>query len=108
MLQCATHLATTCKSKEKKNPVPIINWHHLHKHFLGGKTCISIVYWNLVYDSVSFVPPNTAHKIRPCLVAGCKVFERESFYIWSTKHRLIIKLITELVCKSRDESIEPN
>ena len=46
--------------------------------------------------------------LRPCLVAGCKVFERESFYIWSTKHRLIIKLITELVCKSRDESNEPN
>ena len=46
--------------------------------------------------------------LRPCLVAGRKVFERESFYIWSTKHRLIIKLITKLVCKSRDESNEPN
>ena len=27
----------------------------------------------------------------PCLVAVCKVFEMASFYIWSTKHRLITK-----------------
>ena len=45
---------------------------------------------------------------RPCLVARCKVFENASFYIWSTKHWLITKIITELVCKSRDESNEPN
>ena len=31
---------------------------------------------------------------RPRLVAGCKVFEIESFHILSTKYRLIIKLIT--------------
>jgi len=34
----------------------------------------------------------------------CKAFERESFYIWSIKHRLI----TELVCKLWDKSNDPN
>ena len=42
------------------------------------------------------------------LDAPCKVFERKSFHIRSIKHRLITKIITELVCKLRDESNEPN
>ena len=46
--------------------------------------------------------------IWPRLEACCKLFERESFNIWSTKHRLITKLIAELVCKLRDESNELN
>ena len=61
----------------------------------------------------------TCQQIWPCLdftckprkarlVARCKNFEKSSFYIWSTKHKLIIKIITELVCKSWDESNEPN
>ena len=29
--------------------------------------------------------------LRPRLVARCKNFEKTSFYIWSTKHRLITK-----------------
>ena len=49
-----------------------------------------------------------SYELRPCLVAFCKIFEKTSFYIWSTKHKLIIKLNTELVGKSRDESNEPN
>ena len=39
-----------------------------------------------------------------CLVALCKVFENESFHIWSIKHRLI----TELANKLRDEFIKTN
>ena len=42
------------------------------------------------------------------LVPGCKNFETESFHIYSIKYKLIIKLITELVCKLRDESNETN
>ena len=41
---------------------------------------------------------------RPCLVPLGKIFKIESFHIWSIKYRLITKLITELVCKLRDES----
>ena len=37
-----------------------------------------------------------------------KVFEIESLNISSIKHRLITKLITELVYKPRDESNESN
>ena len=36
-----------------------------------------------------------------------KILKRYFFYIWSTKHRLIIKIITELVYKLRDESNQP-
>ena len=36
----------------------------------------------------------------------CKVFERNFFHIRSIKHKLIIKLITELICKLRDEFIK--
>ena len=32
--------------------------------------------------------------LRLCLVASCKVFESESFHIWSIKYRLITELIT--------------
>ena len=46
--------------------------------------------------------------LRLCLVASCKFFEKTFFYIWSTKYRLITKIITELVCKSRDEFNEAN
>ena len=35
-------------------------------------------------------------------------FFKRIFNIWSTKYRLIAKLITDLVCKLRDESNEPN
>ena len=45
---------------------------------------------------------------RPCLVVLRKIFEKTFFYIWSIKHKLITKIIIELVCKSRDESNEPN
>ena len=48
------------------------------------------------------------HNTRPRLVAGCKVFEIESFHVWSIKYRLITKLIIEIVCKIRDEFNEPN
>ena len=37
-----------------------------------------------------------------------KVFEIEFLHIWNIKHRLITKLITELVYKLRDESNESN
>ena len=43
----------------------------------------------------------------PCLVGYCKVFETVSLHICNIKHRLITKLITELVYKLRDESNEP-
>ena len=43
-------------------------------------------------------------KITSRVDACYKLFERKSFNISSTKHRLIIKLIAELVCKLRDES----
>ena len=33
----------------------------------------------------------------------CKVVKMKIFHIWSTKYRLITKLITELVCKLQDE-----
>ena len=35
-------------------------------------------------------------------------FWKKIFNIWSIKYRLITKLITDLVCKLRDESNEPN
>jgi len=35
-------------------------------------------------------------------------FWKRIFNIWSIKYRLIIKLITDLVCKLRDESNKPN
>ena len=38
----------------------------------------------------------------------CKICEIESLHIKSIKHRLITKLITEFICKLRDESNEPN
>ena len=37
-----------------------------------------------------------------------KIFEKKSLHIKIIKHRLIIKLIIEFVCKLRDESNEPN
>jgi len=45
---------------------------------------------------------------RPRLVAGCKVFEIESFHVWSIKYRLITKLIIDSVRKSQNESNEHN
>ena len=42
----------------------------------------------------------------PCLDDFCKVIERESLHI--LKYRLIIKLITKLVCKLCDKSIKTN
>ena len=44
----------------------------------------------------------------PRLDKGYKFFEKEYFHILSIKHRLIIKLITELVYKLRDEFIKTN
>ena len=41
-----------------------------------------------------------------CLGAQSKLFEMESFHIWSIKYKIIIKLCTELVCKLRDEFIK--
>ena len=51
---------------------------------------------------------NVRNPLRPCLVAYCKVFETAYLYICNIKHRLITKLITELVYKLRDESNEHN
>ena len=39
-----------------------------------------------------FLPLPICHPaLRPCLIAVCKIFEMASFYIWSTKRRLITK-----------------
>ena len=70
--------------------------------------------WNgaaAVHAGSAMVPLYASNRkigLRPCLDAACKFFENASFYIWSTKYRLITKIITVLVCKSRDESNEPN
>ena len=40
-----------------------------------------------------FIPITSAQdELKPRFVAGCKVFEMESFHIWSTKYRLIINI----------------
>ena len=49
--------------------------------------------------------------LRVCLhhFAFCVfIFCQKIFNIWSIKYRLITKLITDLVCKLRDESNKPN
>ena len=59
-------------------------------------------------DAVKSRAEQRVTHLGPCLVAYCKVFETTYLYICNIKHKLIIKLITELVGKSRDESNEPN
>ena len=71
---------------------------HAYAHCLGD-TCMQIDrhiqmhQWCLCKASFSWVR---------------KVFEIKSLHIRSIKYRLITKLITEFVCKLRDESNEPN
>ena len=45
---------------------------------------------------------------RPCLVSLSNVFEIKSFHIPSIKYKLTTKLITNFVCKLRDEFINNN
>ena len=64
---------------------------------------------NIYVASPCHVLPASGHGTPgPCLVCVRKVFKMKSLHIRSIKYRLIIKLITELVCKLRDESNEPN
>ena len=56
----------------------------------------------------SYVALGDQHTIQALFSCVRKVFEMESLHIWSIKYRIITKLITELVCKLRDESNESN
>ena len=47
-------------------------------------------------------------KLSPCLIGLVNFFEMKSLHIWSIKHRLITKLITEFVYKLQDEFINTN
>jgi len=50
----------------------------------------------------------TKHTLRAGLDASRKIFKKIFFHISSIKYRLIIKLITKIVCKLRDKFNEPN
>ena len=64
--------------------------------------------WLIKHFSNHWAATFQKERVRPCLVAHCKIFEMASLHICSIKYRLITKLIADLVCKSRDESNEPN
>ena len=78
----ASTVIHACTKEKKKKPLNY--WHHAT---WSMQTCLGI------------------HALFRCT---CKLFEREYFRIWSIKHRLITKLITEHICKLRDEFIKAN